>query len=176
MKTLSACLALLTLASSISLSAPAAAQAPSIPRRAAVPSSTFLNESARSDIVMRAWPNRRLLLTGSAVLVSSYGASAIVAGASQRKADSKLFLPVVGPWLDLKARDCTGETCGKDTVNKALLVGDGALQGLGALTMLLGLVVPESGEKPWYLIGNEKLSLRPQLGMAVRGLTATGKF
>lgn len=122
---------------------------------------------------MRAWPNRRLLFPAARNVASS-GASGLAAQVPHPKAASKLFLPVVRPWLDLEVLECASEGCSKDHVKK--LPGDGALQGIGALTVLLGLTTPESAEKSWYLIGNERLSLRPQLGMAVRGLTATGKF
>jgi hypothetical protein len=117
-----------------------------------------------------------MLVTGFVVLGGTYGASAIVGAASNRKADDKLFIPVVGPWLDLKNRDCDRNNCGNDTFNKALLIGDGALQGIGALTLVLSFVVPESREKPWYLIGNEKFAVSPQVGSATTGLTAFGRF
>lgn len=52
------------------------------------------------------WPNRPMLITGAVVLGGTYAASAIVGAASKREADDKLFLPVVGPWMDLTKRDC----------------------------------------------------------------------
>ncbi len=42
--------------------------------------------------------------------------------------------------------------------------------------MLLGLVIPESEKKPWYLIGDEKLNVAPSVGYSLTGLSATGKF
>ena len=117
-----------------------------------------------------------MLVTGVVLLGGTYAASAIVGAASSREADDKLFLPVVGPWLDLKKRNCPVDaSCSNDTLNEALLIGDGALQGLGALSMVLSLVIPESTKKPWYLIGDEKLSVSPQVGR-VSGLTASGQF
>lgn len=147
------------------------------PPAAATPLSTTsqLND-AHPEEVEHTWPNRPLLITGSVLLVGSYGASAIVAAASDRKADDKLFIPVVGPWLDLKDRDCDVNRCSHETLNKALLIGDGALQGAGALMMLLSLAIPESKEKPWYLIGDEKLNVMPQVGTATTGLQAHGRF
>lgn len=117
-----------------------------------------------------------MLITGVVVLGGTYAASAIVAATSDRKADAKLYLPVVGPWMDLKRRNCDVNDCGNDTFNKVLLVGDGALQGIGAVTLLLSLVIPESSKKPWYLIGDEKLSVTPQVGTGVTGLRAVGNF
>jgi hypothetical protein len=134
------------------------------------------SDEPHPDVVVRTWPNRPMLITGVVVLGGMYGASAIVAATSDRKADDKLFLPVVGPWLDLKNRDCEVNECGNDTFNKVLLVSDGAIQGIGAVTLLLSLVIPESSRKPWYLIGDEKLSVTPQVGTGVTGLRAVGAF
>lgn len=130
----------------------------------------------RPVVVEHTWPNRPLLVTGLVVLGGTYGASVIVGAASNRESDEKLFIPVVGPWLDLKDRDCDAEPCDRETMNKTLLIGSGALQGLGALSVLLSLVIPESKEKPWYLIGGEKLSVTPQLGATTTGVTALGRF
>lgn len=147
------------------------------PPPGAVPLSTMNQaDDAHPQVVEHQWPNRPLLITGGVLLVGTYGASAIVAAESDRKADDKLFIPVVGPWLDLKRRDCDVNACGSDTFNKILIGGSGVLQGAGALMVLLGLVVPESKEKPWYLIGDEKLSVSPQVGSALTGVTASGHF
>ncbi len=127
-------------------------------------------------VVEHIWPNRPLLITGLVVLGGSYGASAIVGAASSREADDKLFVPVVGPWLDLKERDCDVNACSHESLNKALLIGSGALQGIGAFSVVLSLVIPESREKPWYLIGDQKLSVSPRMGMNEAGLTAFGRF
>lgn len=130
----------------------------------------------RGAVVEHSWPNRPLLITGLVVFGGTYGASAIVGAASNREADEKLFIPVVGPWLDLKDRDCDADPCSHETLNKTLLIGSGALQGLGALSMVLSLVIPESNEKPWYLIGDEKLSVTPQVGYTTTGVSAFGRF
>jgi hypothetical protein len=152
--------------SSDTMPATASMEAPVIP----------MSQDEHRDMIQHSWPNRPMLVTGVVVLGGTYAASAIVAAASDRKADDKLFLPVVGPWLDLKKRDCDVNDCGNDTFNKALLIGDGALQGLGALTLVLSFVIPESTKKPWYLIGDEHLSVAPQVGTAVTGLAAFGQF
>jgi hypothetical protein len=161
-----------------SSSVPTAASPAAMSTTPANPVSTSLpqSEEPRADVVNHTWPNRPLLITGVVVLGGTYAASAIVGAASDREADEKLFYPVIGPWLDLKARDCEVNDCGDDTFNKALLIGDGALQGIGALAIILGLVIPESEKKPWYLIGNENLVVTPQVGTGATGLTAVGQF
>lgn len=118
------------------------------------------------------FPNRPLLLTGAVVLGASYGGAVIVGALSDRDADKKLYYPVVGPWLNLHERDCDVNGCDNETRDKALLIGDGVLQGLGALSMLLSLVVPETTTKSWYLIGNDHLMVVPRVG----GMTALGRF
>jgi hypothetical protein len=139
-------------------------------------SSVSAEADERATVVEHSWPNRPLLITGLVVLGGTYGASVIVGAVSDREEDEKLFIPVVGPWLDLKDRDCDADPCGNETLNKTLLIGSGALQGLGAISMVLSLVIPESTQKPWYLIGDEKLSVTPQVGSTTTGLTAFGRF
>ncbi len=151
---------------------PASAASPASPP----PSSMPLAEQPRADVFERSWPNRPMLITGGVLLGGTYVASVIVGAVSDREADKKLYYPVVGPWVDLKNRDCEVNACGSDTFNKALIIGSGALQGAGAVLMVLGLVIPESTEKPWYLIGGERLHVTPQVGVLSTGLTASGRF
>ena len=91
-------------------------------------------------------PNRTLLSTGAGIFVLSYGASAIAAVASDRDADKKLFIPIVGPWMDLSDRGCTLSTpCGSnEDVAKAMIITSGVVQGAGVLLALSSLVIPES--------------------------------
>lgn len=124
----------------------------------------------------KVFPNRPLLVTGVVLLGGTYAASAIVAGTSDRGEDDKLYYPVVGPWMDLHERNCGLDSCPDKTSHQVLLIGDGVLQGIGALTMLLSLVVPEKTTRSWYLIGNERLTLAPRLNTAMAGLTAVGSF
>ncbi len=121
-------------------------------------------------------PNRPLLVTGVILLGGSYGASAIIAATSNRTADEKLYYPVAGPWMDLNDRNCDINACPNKTLDKVLLVGDGVLQGLGALSVLMSLVIPEKTTRHWYLIGSEKVTVMPQFSHATTGLVATGAF
>ncbi len=92
-------------------------------------------------------PNRPLLVGGVVALVGAYVPSVIVAAANDNSYDHHLYIPVVGPWMNLADRPgCggIGQTgCGTEDGFKALLIIDGAFQGLGALATVLGFVVPE---------------------------------
>jgi hypothetical protein len=90
-------------------------------------------------------PNRSLLRSGVFTLGASYIPALVVAIESDRPSDDHLYAPIVGPWLDLANRgdDCEGG-CGKETVNKVLLVTDGVFQGIGALQILGSFIFPET--------------------------------
>lgn len=121
-------------------------------------------------------PNKPLLLTGTLLLGATYAASAVVAATSDRTADDKLYYPVAGPWLDLNHRGCSAVACEHNTRDRALLVGDGILQGVGALGMLLSLMIPEKTTRSWYLIGNREVVVVPSLASSMTGLSAVGTF
>ncbi len=92
-------------------------------------------------------PNRPLLSTGVGIFVIGYGASAVTAAISDRDADKKLFIPVVGPWLDLAERDCDRNPCGSnEDLNKAMIITSGAVQGAGVLLGIGSLFIPEKVE------------------------------
>jgi hypothetical protein len=92
-------------------------------------------------------PNVPLLTGGIVALGGAYIPSVIVAAANDNSYDNHLYIPVVGPWIDLANRPPCGGAfqtgCGTETGFKTLLVIDGAFQGLGALATVLGFVVPE---------------------------------
>ena len=121
-------------------------------------------------------PNRPLLITGAVLLGGSYGASAIVAATSNRPADDKLYYPIVGPWMDLNRRGCDVNVCSNKALDRVLLVGDGIVQGVGALGVLLSLVIPEKATHRWFLIGNERFTILPQFGQSLLGVGATSNF
>jgi len=105
--------------------------------------------SAQShEVVTTTGPNRALLHTGIFVFGVPYVASVIVAASSDHQGDHNLYLPVVGPWMDLAGRGSCGNlgemTCGNEAANKVLLVVDGVFQGLGALDIVGAFVFPET--------------------------------
>lgn len=121
-------------------------------------------------------PNKPLLITGLVVLGGSYGASVVGAAISDRDSDDKLYYPVVGPWMALQDRDCTADPCSRKTLDTTLLIGSGVLQGLGALSVLMSLFVPEDTTHKWYLIGSDDVTVAPMVSGAGVGATAFGKF
>lgn len=121
-------------------------------------------------------PNTPLLTTGVLVLGASYGASAIGAYRSESETDDKLYYPVVGPWMALNDRDCSVDPCSRKTLDTTLLVGSGVIQGLGALSVLMSLVVPRTTTHSWYLIGNDDVNVTPLGGYGELGAVATGRF
>jgi len=124
-----------------------------------------------SETTVRTFPNRPLLITGS-VLLGGASLPALIGGAvSERNGDDKLYIPVAGPWLSL--------TQGEEEAGgyKALMIADGAVQGLGAVMMLAGLVIPESRTKNWLLIGQrDSFQVGPTNMRAGFGLGARGSF
>jgi hypothetical protein len=91
-------------------------------------------------------PNSTLLSTGVGLFVISYGSSVVGGALSNRDADKRLFIPVVGPWMNLAQRGCTGSTpCGEnEDVAKAMIVTSGVVQGASLLLALGSLIVPET--------------------------------
>jgi hypothetical protein len=128
-------------------------------------------------------PNRSMLFGGIVMLGLPYAASAVVASQSTHPGDSRLYLPVVGPWLDLANRggcpigssECMGET-----INKGLLIGSGVLQGLGALQILGAFVFPERnvvGVRVAATKVTPEMVISPaSIGPGAWGLTASGTF
>ena len=97
-------------------------------------------------VVEERTPNAGLIGSGLMMFGLSYGTSVIVGAASDRDGDERLYVPLVGPWIDLATRSpCpTLGTCGNDVANKALLVTDGILQAAGLLQILGGFLFPQT--------------------------------
>ena len=99
-----------------------------------------------------------LLGSGVGTFVVGYAPSVVVGIVGDHKGDDNLFIPVVGPWLNLGKRDCSGATvltsngpyelasrsnCGTSDIERAALIASGVVQGAGVLQMLGSLFVPQ---------------------------------
>jgi hypothetical protein len=94
-------------------------------------------------------PNPYLLTTGFLLWGIPYTASVIVAAESSNPADQHLYVPIVGPWIDLANRggcDVGNNACNNETTNKVMLGVDGVFQALGTLEVIWGFLRPEHRE------------------------------
>lgn len=124
-------------------------------------------------------PNRPLLVGSGTLLVASYVPTAVIGGVSDRSEDRYLFIPVAGPWVDLTQRDCTARPCTNEDLNKALIIGSGVLQGIGALGVLSSFFIPERTTRlsTATTTPQKQFAIAPaQLGRSAYGLSALGTF
>ncbi|HKO90384.1 MAG TPA: hypothetical protein VJU61_04485 [Polyangiaceae bacterium] len=126
-------------------------------------------------------PNPTLLRSGLFTLGAAYVPALVVAITSDRSSDNHLYAPIIGPWMDLGAReDCGGDCSDKETVNRVLLVTDGVFQGLGALQIVGSLFFPE--QRVMTVHGSDgapvlALSVMPaRFGRGANGVQAVGEF
>jgi len=119
------------------------------------------------------------LVGGITTLAFSYAPAALVGATSGLAVDRTLFIPVLGPWIDLTQRpSCSGGAC-SDKAAKELLVIDGALQAASLAAVLFGLVSPPHESAT----AARSASLRPTIrvspapiGSAGHGMVAVGTF
>lgn len=137
--------------------------------------------SDTSERTIERRPNRTLLSTGVGIFVVSYGASAVAGAISDRESDKNLFIPVVGPWMDLADRNCGGaDPCGnREDINKAMIITSGVVQGAGVLMALGSLIIPETTsvtEKRTTAKNKPSVAVSPVSFGAGAGLGAIGRF
>lgn len=127
-------------------------------------------------------PNRALLMSGIIVAGVPYIASIGVAASSNHEGDSNLYIPVVGPWLDLGSRGgcpAGSSACDNETANKFLIGADGVLQGIGALQIIGSFIFPETRTTATIAATKwtPELTLTPaKMGKTGYGLTAFAEF
>jgi hypothetical protein len=164
--------------------APAPSPPPVPPAPAATTQTTqaaYLPSDRTTERTIEHRPNRTLLGTGGGIFLLSYGGSVIAGAASNRDADRKLFIPVVGPWLDLGDRGCTlNDPCGSnEDVAKAMILTSGIVQGAGVLIALGSLVIPESTdvtERTTTAALKPEVKILPMSFTAGAGVGAIGRF
>jgi hypothetical protein len=92
-------------------------------------------------------PDMGLIGTGLAVFGVTYGTSVIVAAASDHQGDDHLYVPIAGPWMDFADRGGCGDgrsSCDSETTVKVFLALDGIFQAVGVLTMIGGVLHPQT--------------------------------
>jgi hypothetical protein len=179
------------------VTAPAAAPATAPPQTVVVqqpqqPTSTTTTTAAPytppggeqySERTIEKRPNRTLLSTGVGRFLVSYVPSIVAGAVSDREADKNLFIPVVGPWLDLADRGCDGSRpCGdREDIAKAMIITSGVVQGAGVLLGIGSLIIPES-TRVEERRSTAKVAPKPEVRVAPvsfgagAGLGAVGRF
>ncbi len=128
-------------------------------------------------------PNRPMLITGSAIFLGSYAATAVQGAVSDLDADRKNLIPVAGPWINMSERPCNlGDNCSTgENVNNLLLIGSGVAQGAGIAIAIASLFVPETKERSSMTSkaapAKPELRFMPgQMGRGGAGAFAVGTF
>jgi hypothetical protein len=124
-------------------------------------------------------PDRRLIGSGITTFALSYIPALVVAAESDQSTDHHLYVPVVGPWLDLGDRPGCGPThigCDTETTYKVLLVLDGIFQDLGVLTAVSGFLMPERHEVVQTADDKLHVLVAPSSVGTGYGMAAVGSF
>lgn len=127
-------------------------------------------------------PNRALLMTGLILGGVPYVASMAVAATSGHVGDSNLWIPIVGPYIDVANRGgCPASgSCAGETGNKALLVTDGVIQTIGAIEILGSFIFSDSVRTTAVVTTSSGASVTfapAKVGPgSAYGLTAVGSF
>lgn len=145
-------------------------------RHAPVIRASVIGMATPHDVITyeESMPNGALIASGLTMFGVSYLPSMIVAASSSQPGDTSLFVPIVGPWMDLAQRDssCLYGHCDRDTGNKVILVMDGVLQGLGALQIVGGFLFPTTRTVTQVA----SVHVVPSVSATQMGLTAVGAF
>ena len=142
---------------------------PSVP----VMSSSTSEPSRDITLYNKRTPNKAMLITGGFLLVGTYATTAALSAANGPTADKDLFIPVVGPWINLADRDTNRPNNTRDTT---LIVGSGVLQGVGAVMLVSSFFIPEKVPTARISAGNVKMQITPTAGPGAGGLGAVGTF
>jgi hypothetical protein len=124
-------------------------------------------------------PNTKLLLTSAVVFGAGYVPAAGVGIFSDRTSDRPLLVPVVGPWIALGGFSCADAPCSSPGLDRALMVGSGLLQGLGAAGAIASIFVPEDaslGPLDAINIGGASVRVAPVSFAGGGGMGAAATF
>lgn len=140
--------------------------------------STIVQNAHADDVIERGYrPNKPLIVSGFVTFGIPYTISVVVAATSVRSEDHALYIPLVGPWIDLATRGgcpALAPNCGGETAAKAGLIVDGIFQGLGVITMASGFLWRQQSYTTVHKAGIDWVS--PWASGTGGGLTAIGHF
>lgn len=153
--------------------APATVQVAPAPQQA-----TVTTQETTSQATGPSWA---MVGSGLTIFGLSYLPVVVVGAESGLNADRTLFVPLAGPWIDLVQRPgcAPGTSCNAETTDKVLLVVDGIVQGVGALTVIGGLLSPAHKTKIVTRTADMGPTLHfspAQLGKGGYGMVALGTF
>jgi hypothetical protein len=126
-------------------------------------------------------PSWAMVGSGLAIFGLSYVPATLVGAESGLNADRALFVPLAGPWIDLTQRPgcAPGTSCNTENTDKVLLVVDGIFEGIGALTIVGGLLTPAHRTKTVTTSADLRPTLHfspAQIGNGGYGMIALGTF
>ncbi len=144
------------------------------------PSATVTAAPAPETTETYTGPSRSLIATGLVTFGLAYIPAVIVASESSQSADHHMYVPVVGPWLNLANRPSCGPesiACDTETTNKVLIGVDGVFQGIGAITTVVGFLTPEHEREVVTTTSKPSLHFSPaKMGAGGYGVAAFGDF
>jgi hypothetical protein len=128
---------------------------------------------ARESITVynKHYPNTPILVGGGLLLAGVYAATAGTVGAAGKIGDHDLYIPVVGPWINIAERSCTGD-CPNESRDKGLIIASGIAQGVGALMVGASFLIPEKIPAARIHAGSMNMLVAPTAG----GVGAVGTF
>jgi len=136
-------------------------------------------ETHSETVTQKGGPSRIMLASGLVTFGVTYGAGAIVAATSPVSADQRMFVPLVGPWMDVFDRPGCGNSCDMETTYKVLIVFDGIGQAIGALTIIDAFLNPEvhTETRTVTALSTPTIHVSPaSLGAGGYGMLAAGTF
>jgi hypothetical protein len=124
-------------------------------------------------------PNRVVIATGLLTWGIAYVPALVVGSESNVYSDARLFVPVLGPWLDVADRPLCGPgsvSCRIEPWNELAIVVDGVFQAWGIGAAIAGIFVkehPPTSSTP----SSSALRFAPtRMGASGAGFAAFGSF
>jgi|GEM_PF-2508760 len=126
-----------------------------------------------TTIFTKRTPNTALLVGGGSVLVSTYAVTAALAAINGPTEDNRLYIPIVGPWINLAERSSNRPDHTRDVI---AVTSSGILQGVGAALAITSFFVPEKLATATITAGGLKIQVSPIAEVGQGGLRASGRF